>query len=241
MYSKHEHPIISASIFYYDTQYHTESAKTVQQILEEYAMFPPDRIHADVLTNNRYKKADAHVKEMFIQAYSEKNVLGIDMASGDSRKVTDYWRITWTLTYYKNRQPGGNGNFKPWNILTLQSTYGRLRNKEERDFMDCVKALINALSPFYVSIDDVANKVKLQDSCNETHFAPNKIQTIYWGNYWGPEFINEFGLERLLSLPTYECEELNSGLFFTLSDSLHSHDNKEVARRRKQIKNMLQL
>ena len=241
MYSKYERPIISASLFYYDTQYDSETARKVLQILDQHTMFPPDKIHADILTNNRYIKADVCAKDIFVKAYSEKDVLGIDMASGDSRKVTDYWRFNWKLTYNKNQRQVIGNKFKPWNIITLQSTYGRLQNEEEFFFIDCVKALIKAVSPFYASIDDIANKLELQNLCNETHFTPDKVQTIYWGNYFGREYTNRYGLEKIMSLPAYECEKIDDGVFFALSDSLHNYGGKEVVQRRKQIKRILQI
>ena len=184
MYSKCERPVISASIFYYDTDYELERAKQVLEVLKKYGMFPPEKIHADKLTKNKFVLADEQTEDIFAQAYVEKDVFGLDMSSADSRKSTDYWRVIWSLTYLKNSRIVSCPPITPWNTLFVHSTYDRLRNPVALEsYLRCVKDLIEILNPFYAEIDDVSNKNRLQDRAGATHFIPDKLQVIYWGNY----------------------------------------------------------
>lgn len=240
MYSKHEKPTVSATLYYYDTEYKEETAKNILSVLEDYHLFPPERIHADKLTKNKFAYADEHTRALFVDAYSEKDVLGLDMASGDSRYVSDYWKITWSFTYYKNSKLVGSCKFLPWNTLTIQSTYGRLKSKiAEKQFLDCVKKLIAVTHAFYASIDDVNNKVELQDKYKIPYFTPNSIQVIYWGNYIGDEIAAKFNLVNLTDIPAYQSELIGNGVFFTLSHSFHEFNTKEVNTRRNQIRRHL--
>lgn len=242
MYSEYECPVISSSLFYYDIEYREETAERVITVLKENGMFPPDKIHADELTRNRYINVNKDVENMIIRAYSQKNIFGIDMSSGNSQLVSDFWRVNWGLTYYKNEKIVGSSKFLPWNVLTIQSTHSRLQNiSDHNNFIACIKDLIKCIHPFYVSIDDLANKIKLQDKSNETHFIPNNLRTIYWGNYLGEMYAEKFGLEHLLAIPSCNKEQLINGVFFTLSDSALDFDSKDVSILRRQIKKYLGL
>lgn len=242
MYTKYEPPVISATIFYYDLSYQTTTAQTVLAILEEFGMFPPEKIHAGKLTNNRYLHADEYAKALLTHAYSEKDILGIGMASGDSRQVVDFWKIDWTFTYYKCSRRVGACQVLPWNTLTIQSTYGRLRDKSVlNSFLMCLRELIRFIEPFYAAVDDVSHKVAVMNHVREQHFVPDRIQAIYWGNYFGRQHCEKYGLDRLSSMPAYDIETLGQGIFFTLSESPLDFDTKETAARRKKITRFLPL
>lgn len=234
--------IISGTIYYYDTEYRLETAKKVLAILKRHNMFPPEKIHADKLTSNKYVQANSNADALFTAAYSEKDVFEIDMASGDGCNSQEYWRVNWGLTYYKNSRTVGAGKVTPWNTLTLQSTCGKLRSPDaQENFLACFKELIALLVPFYASIDEVRNKIILQDKVSASCFIPHQVQQIYWGNYFGKELLDGFDIEIESDFPAFRWERLGDGIFFVLSDSLCSFDTKEVQVRRKKIRKQLNL
>lgn len=240
MYSKYETPIIICSIFYYDREYKKSTGEQVLDILEKYKMFPPEKFYAEKLTNNRFIYATEHTKEMMARAYSEKDILGLDMASGNSRKVADYWRVEWNLTFHKNSKLAVEPVFNPWNVLSIHSTHGRMKNPEiYSDFFDCMKELIKLLDPFYASIDDVSNKVDLMDRTQEAHFVPDRIQEIYWGNYFGQLHCDHYGTDKIKAIPAKNIERIGNGVFFSLTDHVLEYNSKECNTERKNVKKYL--
>ena len=239
MYSDFEQPIIKCSIFYYDTEYNKHTAERVLDILEKYNFFPPEKFYAEGLTKNRFIRTSEQTKEVMIQAYNEKDVFGVDMSSGDSRKVIDYWRVEWNFTFHKSKKTI-DSTFKPWNILSIHSTHGRFNDPLMYEvYFDCIKELIKFLDPFYASVDDVDNKVKLMDLTGETHFVPKRIQQIYWGNYFGAIHCESFGYDKVCNIPAKNVEKIGAGVFFTLTDHVLEYDSIKCKRERNRIKNYL--
>lgn len=245
MYNENEKPEISASILYFDKEYGVDTARKISDILCKYGFDKPGKIYAGCLTNNRYKKYPGHFSDLFIRAYSEKDVMSYGMASGDSRKADEYWRFDCNMTFYKDSKlaPRNSENsFEPWNVINLSSTYGRLKDKAETDnFLKCVKDLILLLNPFYADIDDISNSVDLLFEAGEQTQVSDRIQQIYWGNYYGPSFCQKYGTDKMLNLPAYSIEKLGDGVFYTLCENVFGFASDECKKRRKQIRKILNL
>lgn len=238
MYSKNEIPKFSASLFYYDFQYSSEVSYTVKSILKEYGFFPPEKIYADRLTGNRYRLYSRLHEDVFVKAYSEPNIIGLSMASGDSRKVTEFWQFDWGYTFYKCSDIDiSQTSFKPWNVITLQSTYGRLNEaSNQQAFLNCVLSLIKYLKPFYGNLDDIDNLVEL----DQKPFQPNEKRPVFWGNYWGSDYCKMVGVERLNWNPEFKFLLINDGVFFALTDCLRdctSRTSNELRRRIEEVLN----
>ncbi len=241
MYSKYEKPMITASIFYYDYNYESTTAIRVLDILEAHGFFPPEKINADKLTKNRFKPYDENTKNIFIRSYSEKDVYCVNMASGNMACVEEFWQFLWSYTFYKDSKLKGTYSFKPWNVLTLQSTYGRLKSTENyNNFISCFKAIIQEINPFCAVIDDLANKVHLLEQTGEQHFVADHIQQIYWGNYFGKEYCRSLDIEHL-SLPCKNMEKIGEGIFFTLTDNVFDYDSPNCKTNRKSIRKLLNI
>ena len=101
LYAKYEIPIFDFCLYYYDTDYSGETSSKVLNVLEKYGMFPPKKIYADKLTGNRYIKADAHAREIFVNAYTEKDVFQVGIISDNKATATEFWEIDWIFTFYK--------------------------------------------------------------------------------------------------------------------------------------------
>lgn len=237
MYSKKETPLIRASILYYDRDYDADLSKAVLEILEKHGYFPPEKICADKLTKEQAIPPDSRTREIFIKAYAEKDVLGITMSSGDIKSNADYWMMLWAFTFYKNSKLAVEApKFNPWNVLTLYSTYDRLDNaSKQADYVCCVKELIQAINPFYANIDDTANSVSLLRKTTEKTFIPDRVQQIYWGNYFGEKFCEQYGHDSILNLPAKNIEPIGSGCMFFLSDDILDFSSRECKKRRRLI------
>lgn len=240
MYSKNETPIIRGSLMYYDSQYSADLGAQVQEVLEMYGFFPPEKIYADSLTRGRYIYYRDGMKDLFPNAYSRKGIFGISMASGDSKKVTDYWKFDWYFTFYKNKKIISNPEFTPWNVLSLDTTYGRMQDDSLcKQYFSCIRALISLIRPFYAKIDDVSNSVILLDEAKEECFKPDYVQQIYWGNYWGPDHCATYGMDNILQCPVATVEKISDGVYFTLTDSVFDATSRRCNKQREKIKRFL--
>lgn len=239
MYGKNETPIIRASLYYYDDIYPAALGTGVREILEQYGFSPPDRLYADRLTGGEYQHFEPEMADLFPRGYSEKGIFSISMASADSAKATEYWKFDWNFTFHKSETLAVTPTFRPWNVLFLDTTYGRLRDTAAYEaYFACLRELIELIRPFYGKIDDVANANRLLNAAREPHFKPDHIQQIFWGNYFGPEFCGRFGKEKLLHLPAHAAE-LADGVYFTLTDSVFDAPSLKCALPRRKIKTTL--
>lgn len=226
MYLKNEIPKISASVFYYDTVYQQSTAERVLEILERNQMFIPERLCADHLTRGRLRKYTPEMREVFLNAYAEPDVLGIEWEAGDPRSSENYLGFTWSLTFLKSRDHIESA-FHPWNIITFNACYGWLQDPtHQAKLLRCMKELSFALGAFCAIIDDIAQRVALRHRTGERTFSPDHIQQVYWGNYWGAQLLSLLQLEKLreLHLPNYE--ETTNGVFFTLTDNVFDFNSR---------------
>lgn len=236
MYGKNETPIIRSSLFYYDDTYPAALGAGVRDILAAHGFFPPDRLYADRLTGEEYRRFTPEMADLFPRGYSEKGVFSISMASADSAVAAEYWKFDWNFTFHKSETLAVTPKFRPWNVLSLDSTYGRLRDPAAYEaYFACLRELIELIRPFYGRTEDVANAVRLLNAAGEPHFKPDHIQQIYWGNYFGPAHCSTYGKDDLLRLPAC-TSELADGVFFTLTDSVLDQPLWKCGMARRKIK-----
>ena len=219
MYSKSERPIVRGTIFYYDDIYDDRLARDVISILENFSFFPPEKVYADKLTRGKFVNYSPDLKPLIIEAYSQKGVFGLDMASGNSKTHNDYW-----------------------NVFSLDLARDRLQNHNLcQRYLACIIELIRVINPFYAKVDDVSNAVHLLEQAHEPYFKPDYIQQIFWGNYFGKDYCFHYGKERLMDIVTPCVKVINDGVFFSLTPNIIDFQSKECEKKRKTIKSLLQI
>lgn len=171
--------------------------------------------------------------------YSTKGVNLISMASGNSKKVEDYWQFSWYLTSPRPTEQKIN-HLKMWSVITLDTTYGLLKDVYQyNNYLSCVKELIRLVKPFHAGIDDVSNWNALMEKVNEDCYTPKYIQQIFWGNYFGETHCAKYGMKELLSLPADSLEVINGGVLFFLTGNIFDFASKECDLKRKTVKKYL--
>lgn len=232
MYAPYEAPQITVSVFYFDTEYRQETAEQVLEILERNHLFLPFQLRAGLLTGNRMKRYRPEMRELFVRAYSEPDVLSVEWDSAHLDSGEDWLSLWWLFTFLKRSAPV-QSSFHPWNILTFYASYGWLRPPERQvQLLQCVPELCHVLNAFCAKIDDVANCVAL---LNEPTFSPDHIQQTYWGNYWGGPLKDQVDMDRLRALDLPNFSESDKGVFFTLTDDVFEFDSPQCRRLRKKI------
>ena len=241
MYMQYEKPIFRTSIFYFDEMYEATLGSQVRDILHSYGFFPPEKIYADKLTRGRFKKYSSEMHDLFPRAYEQKEIFGISMASGDSRSVDEFWKFDWNFTFYKSKKLAVAPKFKPWNVLSLDTTYGRMSNaKLYEQYFLCISALIELLRPFYARIDDVANINRLEDAVSNNEFRPDNIRQVFWGNYFDTAYYRELDFNEITSVPIGNTQSMTGGIFFTLTNSLFDATSLRCDILRESVKKELQ-
>lgn len=242
MYSKDEKPIIRASIFYFDEMYDALLGSQVRDILHKHGFFPPDKMYADKLTRGRFKKYSPVMYDLFPLAYAQKEIFGISMASGDSKLVEEFWKFDWNFTFYKNKKLAVVPKFRPWNVLSLDTTYGRMSNDNlYEQFFLCVRELIELLHPFYARIDDVANINRLEDAVHNEQFRPENIRQVFWGNYFDTTFYPELIFDGIANVLDGNVHQVTGGIFFTLTDNVFDATTLRCDALRESVKNAMAL
>jgi hypothetical protein len=57
----------------------------------------------------------------------------------------------------------------------------------------------------------------------------SELDTLYWINYFGPQYVEKYSKEFLMSIPGWKKEELNDGgIFLQLSPQLTENDNEKL-------------
>ena len=240
MYTNSEIPIFRASICYYDSSYREETAENVLCVLEKYHFFPSQWIHAGILTHNRFIKYTDAQRELIPVAYSKKDIMGLDLTNGSRQNTELYWNLGWHFTFHKNSKLKIAPVFKPWNVISLDISHSRIVLPEmQACFLNCAKELINIVQAFYADIDDVDNSVNLRAAAKIDHFSPNEPPAIYWGNYWGNDYItsNHLSNTSILLLPTSRI--IGDGIYFTLSNNIFDYSSVEIRKKRKIIQKSL--
>lgn len=215
MYGLNEKPLFRASICYFDSSYDDTLARAVWDVLEQHGYTQPAKFYAGSMTRNRYLNFKQEHRDIFIAAYSKPGIMEVSMASGDSRKEADYWHFSWQFTFEKN-STRIETKFKPWNVLSLDVTYGLIDTPAKfGNYLSCVQKLIAILNPISADLDDVSRKVDLLAQAHEDHYSPQYIQQIYWGGYWGEDLCRTYGTEFLLSLPLDNIKPYSKGIFYS--------------------------
>ena len=228
MYEKYEKPQFSACLLYFDDTHSQELALRILNSIRKYDFYPPKLIFAGNLTNNRYIKFHIDREDMFERAYSDKDVLTIELCSSQKNKATGFWKLLITKAF--NNEPALPRSKKEmqWNTLHLSFTYDKLTDEEFcARYKKCVKTLIELLHPFFARMDDMAVSVDMALERNPPDgFARTQpteygmVNAIYWGNYYGPDYCKKYFPPDITCCDAAVWEPLGDGMFFSLSKDI---------------------
>ena len=232
---ENEIPEIKVTIFYYDTDYKRATVERVLEILERNRLFLPERLCAGHLTRGRMKKYTPDMRELFLQAYSEPDVLGVEWEAGREKRGEEHLFFRWNLTFYKESDHS-ESSYHPWNVLSFSATYEWMRVPgRQAQLLQCVRELCEALNAFRADMDDIANGVDLRERAGEETRKADYIQQIYWGNYLGQHLKEQISLRQLRAMRLPNYAETEKGVFFTLTEDVFDFESPACEEIRKKV------
>lgn len=197
MYENYEKPQFSACLLYFDDRYSHDLALRILNTIKEYGFYPPKLIFAGSLTNNRYIKFHTDREDLFDSAYSDQDVLTIELCSSQKNQATGFWRLL--ITKAINKGPALPRSKKEWNTL----------------------------HPFFARMDDMAVSVDMALDRNPPNgFARTQpteygtVNAIYWGNYYGSDYCKKYLSPDITCCDAAVWEPLGDGMFFSLSGEI---------------------
>lgn len=235
LYADYEIPKIKATIFHYDLEYPRTTAERVLEILERNQLFPPRRLDAGYLTGGRLKKYTPDMRELFLQAYSDPDVLSVEWETGRERRGEEHLFFRW-ISFTESNPP--ESSLRTWNILSFTTTYEWMRVPgRQTQLLQCVRELCEALDAVWADMDDVANSVDLLDRAGEKGYDSNYIQQIFWGNYLGQHLKEQISLKQLRAMQLPNYAETEKGVFFTLTEDVFDFESPACEKIRKKVFN----
>jgi hypothetical protein len=103
-------------------------------------------------------------------------------------------------------------------------------------FLDTAQLFYDLLHPYYGSIHSAEHKIEMatiQDPRYGKTVLPITLEKglpgIYWANYFGPDYVERLGRDKLLSAPSYKIKQLSDGgLLLLTAPSPLVHANPEI-------------
>jgi hypothetical protein len=227
--SAEDQPLISASFLTLDPNYHrSETIRAVLEIITSSSDYTPESI-----------------------AGGENKVEHQRFIPESTRALSEKWervRGLWDLK--------GNRPYFLVTIVKSSALFEPLMIHVERDFLNMPEKLnefVIMLKKLYDVIHPAYGNVIAEESKNQYDSSSGRKQSIginlkralpdiYWGNFLGPEYVQMFGLDRILSAPVHSVERLSDGgAFLKLSESPfdYTSDIRRLEKRKQEVKKYL--
>lgn len=227
-----EIPMISSTMW---TLKNIREKDTIIKIKELIAMgndiFIPTIIYGGKLTQKRNKNYDVNNVDdanLLENCLNDSNVLSISLTNSDRKKrevvfgfIIDFVTQVTVITF------------------EVSHTYFKTQNEKEK-YISIVKQLISITDPMFCKIDDIANANNIMDEMGEDIYQlQNHIPAVFWGNYFGEKYINQFGEDKLISYPLGNVIRVDKGIMITMTNDPMEFNSDECVEERKKLSRYL--
>ena len=241
MYGPNEIPKIRGTISYYGHQCPDFTPQKLLDILSKYDFFPANYVCSPVLTKGRFVKYRDQFDRCFQDTFENPEAGYISLLGAESIRSNRLWDISW----YPVKPSFFDGNTDyTWNTLFFDATYDHMEDANFCNrFLNCFQELIALLHPFYATIEDIALSVRLNTTRNGrvVPMTYGKVHSIYWGNYFGPDYCKSYDLNPKLAklmrkkyAPSV-INEIADGIYITLTTSPMDYDTDECWKKRTKL------
>ena len=230
-YESNEEPMVAGVVYYYDTGKFS-SLCFCEKILfalrkHGYDSITDIELGRQEIINGvwqdkvvRYKKNDISVFNLKVELLnwvSDDAVTYISLIHKERR------RWMWDVTWHKNYRFPDNVSISDYTFsyLTLVSSYRGIDDViAQNRYIELFCELSNLFTAFYGRIEDVSTAVDILEQTKEKVFNHRRVQTIYWGNYLGKDFLKKTNLQSLLNIPCPIVKCTDNGIFFALTNDV---------------------
>ena len=189
----------------------------IDQILEMFRLyaheFMPQRVS---VSHSRWRKySQEAVKQLLAKSDPERVALYIERT--EDPKVTYYFSFLRKSAFLRKSTPLG----LRLEIELPLDFFDHPDHGEQRvqHFVSLITALADLLHPLYGYAHHQADFMLGTDPHVRDQFGPIGVYEIHWLNIYGKTLVEQLGRDRVLSTPSFHCEELAGGGVLFLSRS----------------------
>lgn len=237
-YLANEQPLVSAIIYYYNSQIPTMSfCNAFWDTLKKHSYLDftsislgKHKILNGVLKDYNVKYSRTKLKYISIETEIFQWIMDDDITyiTFTTKKKNKFcFEITWHKDY---KMPCGlKVSDYTYNYISMLGTYDHLLDSTiQENFVNLFCDLADLFDAFYGRIEDVSTGVDILDKTKEKCFTPERVQAIYWGNYFGKNHLTYDDISNSLDDHFAKVMHTDKGVFFSLTndvrDSLLSPD-----------------
>lgn len=205
--------------------------KLIEIIAVREDAFKATAIYGGKLTKKQNKVYDCNNKDdilLFKNSLLNEDVLVTTLTNSDRKKREYIFGFSIDFSIQAN-------------ILSFGVSHSYFTSKERKEkFIKIIKELIKISEPMFATVEDIGNSLKIMDKMGEETYQVHKyIPAIFWGNYFGEKYIEEYGREKLLDSPVGNIELIGNGIMITMNDDLMQYDTKQCENTRKKLSKYL--
>jgi hypothetical protein len=227
-----EIPMIEFTLW---TQKNLRQVDTINKFKEIMAkrddIFQPTAIYGGKLTKKRNKVYDISNEEdvaLFSKCMLDEDVLRIVLTNSDRKKRETIFGFTIAFV-------------PQFTVISFEVAHSFFKTKKDNDeFLLIIKQMIEITNPMFANIDDIGNTLDIMYEMGEDIYQlQNHIPAIFWGNYFGEKYIEQYGKDKLLNAPYGNIERVGNGIMITMTNDLMEFSTPNCVESRKKLNKYL--
>lgn len=230
-YLANEQPLIGAIIYYYNDNVPTMTlCETFLSTLKEHSY-----LDFACISLGKHKIMNGVLKD-YIVKYNKNQLRVVSLEKEIHKWIVDddityitftvkvknkfSFEITWNKDF---KMPDGTRvSDYTYNFISMLCSYEHLSNSAaQENFVELFCDLADLFNAFYGRVEDVSTGVDILDATKEKCFTPERVQAVYWGNYFGKDYMKHIDTSNSLDAHFARVIQTNKGIFFSLTNDIH--------------------
>ena len=200
----------------------------VHLFLERTDELKPDIWYGGVYTKNKNQKIDENTETIFRKALYDNKILQLSFGNSSNRRKKNCFNFS--IGIIPNR----------FNDLMISISHEYFQNQENLNiFLNIFAKITTTINCMYGLIHDMSDSLRITQ--NRPYDILNKVPDIFWGNYFGSEYISKLGENKLLSVEAFVIKRISNGIYIQLTDSPFNFNDKKTEKMRQKIKKQIGL
>lgn len=182
----------------------------IERLIELFALrddeFTPTVFYGERYTKRRNKKFDKSMVGTFKEAFLASDVNYVVLTNSDRAKNDMLFGVRINM-------------MNKFSVFNFSATHSYFINEERLEkFISIGMEVTKVMNPIYGCIHDVEDSNTIMNG--KAFKILEYIPATFWGNYFGKNYIEKIGREKLLSFKGYKVEQLdNDDIYIQISPS----------------------